>query len=218
MLAVRNYLNKGSYTIEDILIMSILLLILFLLCFSFMLMYHRVLLTKTASFVAQQAVKEWHHEQGLYHRVTELAQGTKTFVQTVEGDLAASMEPREVGVVSGAGIAGKCQVIQKEVWAQLYKTIKKPQQTTVEVQYQSGLITQEIKVVIKQEVAVPFGQLKKFFFGKDTVELVAEEKAILAEPAEFIRNADLLIEWAERAGHKVNWSDLGAKLAGMVEN
>ncbi|MGI6588685.1 MAG: hypothetical protein ACOX2N_07960 [Peptococcia bacterium] len=218
MLGVRSYLNKGSYTIEAILILSTLLIILFLLCFSFMMMYHRVLLTKTASFVAQQAAKEWHREQGLYHRVMELAQGSKTFVQTVEGDLTVSVGKRETGMVSGQGVAGKCQAIQKEVLVQLYKTIKKPKRTTVEVQYNSGLIAPEVKVVIIQEVAVPFGQLKKFFSGKDTVILMAEEKVIITEPAEFIRNADLLVECAERAGHKVNLSDFRAKLAGLVEN
>ena len=75
--------KKGSYTIEAIFILSTLLVIVFLLCFSFMLMYHRVLLTKTASLIAQQAAKEWHNDQELYHHITELAQGSKTMVQTV---------------------------------------------------------------------------------------------------------------------------------------
>jgi hypothetical protein len=102
--------------------------------------------------------------------------------------------------------------------AQLYKTIKKPKRTTVEVQYNSGLIAPEIKVVIIQEVAIPFGQLKKFFSGKDTVILMAEEKVIITEPAEFIRNADLLVECAERVGQKVSFSDLFAKIKGVAEN
>lgn len=209
--------TKGSYTIEAILIMSTLLFVLFLLCFSFMLMYHQVLLTKTASFLAQQAAKEWHQNQGLYHHVTELAQGSKTIVHTVEGDLAASIgQQRGAATTSAEGVVGKCQVIQKEALAQLYKTIKKPERTTVEVQYNSGLMTQEIKVMLTQEVAVPLGQLKKFFAGKDTVMLTAEEKVMITEPTEFIRNADLLVECAERIGEKVDLSALLAKIKGKT--
>ena len=61
------------------------------------------------------------------------------------------------------GVTQKCKVIQKAVLAQLAKTIKKPESTTVEVQYNSGLFTQEITVCIKQEMTVPLGQLKGFF-------------------------------------------------------
>ncbi|MDD2211914.1 MAG: hypothetical protein PHC81_04110 [Clostridia bacterium] len=180
--------EQGSYTIEAILMMSTLLVILFLLCFSFMLMYQRVLLTKTASSLAQRAAKEWHQQQGLAHHVTELAPDSKTRVQTVEG----------------------------EALTQLDKTIKKPERTTVEVQYHRGLITQEITVAIAQEVAVPLGQLKRFFMGKNTVTLTVEERVIIAEPAEFIRNTDLLVECAERVGKKVNLSEFWAKRQGKT--
>ena len=179
-----------------------------------MLMYHRVLLTKTASLIAQQAAKEWHNDQELYHHITELAQGSKTMVQTVEGDLTAEIVRMSAVVEPPTGVTQKCKVIQKAVLAQLAKTIKKPESTTVEVQYNSGLFTQEITVCIKQEMTVPLGQLKRFFSGKDTVLLSAEEKVVVTEPAEFIRNVDLFLECKERIGDRVNLTELLSRLKG----
>jgi len=206
--------KKGSYTIEAIFILSTLLVIVFLLCFSFMLMYHRVLLNKTASLLAQQAAKEWHYGEELYHHVTELAHGSKTIVQTVEGDLTAEIVQMSAVTNPPKGVTQKCKAVQKAVLMQLAKTIKKPESTTVEVRYNSGLITQEITVCIRQEMAVPFGQLKRFFSGQDTILLSVEEKVIVTEPAEFIRNVDLLLECKERIGDKVNLNELLGKFKG----
>lgn len=163
---VKKIKNKqGSYTVEAILIMSTLLVVLFLLCFSFMLMYNQVLLTKSAASLAQQLSLEF---QG------------------------------------GPGV--------ERYLSQVDKKIQKPENIAVEVEYNSGLITQEIKVILSQEIVVPFGQLKRFFSGKDTVVLTAEERIIVTDPAEFIRNTDLVLECANRVGQKIDFSELYTKI------
>jgi len=214
VLAKINNKKKGSYTIEAIFILSTLFVIVFLLCFSFMLMYHRVLLTKTASLLVQQAAKEWHIDEELYHHVTEYVDGSKTIVETIEGDLIAEIAQVSTVTDPPKGVTQKCKAVQKAVMAQLAKSIKKPESTTVEVGYKSGLLAQEITVCIKQEMAVPLGQLKRFFSGKDTVLLMAEETVIITEPAEFIRNVDLLFECKDRLGDRLSLNELLGKLKG----
>ena len=135
-------------------------------------------------------------------------------MQTVEGDLTAEIVQMSAVTNPPKGVTQKCKAVQKAVLMQLAKTIKKPESTTVEVRYNSGLITQEITVCIRQEMAVPFGQLKRFFSGQDTILLSVEEKVIVTEPAEFIRNVDLLLECKERIGDKVNLNELLGKFKG----
>jgi len=158
--------SKGSFTIEAILIMSTLLVIIFLLCFSFMLMYHRVLIQQTASTLAREAALVWQQEE-------------------------QKLEPQ-----------------------QLAKIITLPEGATVKIQYERGLITQEIQVGITQEVEIPFGLLKGFFTGQNFVLLTAEEKVLLTEPADFIRNTDLVMECVERVGQKVDLNEFFSKIKG----
>lgn len=60
--------QQGSFTVEAVLLMSAVLFALFLLCFSFMLMYHRVLLTKAAAEIAELAANDWTRENNPYYR------------------------------------------------------------------------------------------------------------------------------------------------------
>lgn len=142
--------EQGSYTVEAALIMSLLFVLLFLLCFSFMLMYKQVFLTKTAAVLARQY---------------------------------------QMGQTGGA--------------------IKDTENIAVEVQKNSSLFTEEFKVTLRQEIKIPLGQLKKFFSGKETLQLSAEERAVRTRPAEFIRKTDLVLECIDRFRGDVNWGELG---------
>ncbi len=210
--------EQGSYTIEAILIMSAVFLSLFLLCFSFMLMYHRVLLTKAATEIAETAANDWTRETSPYYRIFELNSGGQTVEKTVTGsfDEEKLQQVFHDGTVDKKNTAGavckKLNTVLKNTFPQLLRCIKEPEKTTVKVAYENGFIIRKIKVEITQEIKIPFGQLKQFFDGKAEAVLQAQSTAVITEPAEMIRNVDLALEYAGKVKDKIDLDKLLGKV------
>lgn len=207
---------RGSFTIEAVLIMSAVLVAVFLLCFSFMLMYHQVLLTQAASAIAQEAAHNWTRGNTPYYRVFELAAGSQSLTETITG----SLDEQKIRAVFPASektlVEKKLAAIQKNTFAQLFRSIKKPDKTTVEVSYQNGLILREIQIQITQEMTIPLGHLKKFFTGKKTVVLQTKSSAVVTDPAEMIRDLDLALEYATKVNEKLDFNRLLCKVTGAA--
>lgn len=191
---------RGSYTIEAILIMSTLIMVLSLLILSFMLIYHQTLLARTAAQVSQQAAAMWvrgEMGEGLYYRLLN----DSLYREIVHYDEVLGQEDLKnyalgVKVLMGDRVLEeKFTAIERLVYTNLCKAIKKPQQTQVTVKYKNHILTRQLTVLVSQEMKIPFGRLKQFFDGKDTITLTASAAAEVTEPAEFIRNADLVLEY-----------------------
>lgn len=210
--------EQGSYTIEAVLIMSAVFLTLFLLCFSFMLMYHRVLLTKAATEIAETAANDWTKETSPYYRIFELNSGGKTVEKTVTG----SFDEEKLQQVFQDGtddrkktadaVSKKLNTVLKNTFPQLLRCIKEPAKTTVKVTYENGFIIRKIKVEITQEIKIPFGQLKQFFDGKAEAVLQAQSTAVVTDPADMIRNVDLALEYASKVKEKIDLDKLLGKV------
>jgi hypothetical protein len=208
--------SQGSFTIEAVLIMSAVFVAVFLLCFSFMLMYHQVLLTQAASAIAQEAAYNWTRGNTPYYRVFELATGSQSLKETITG----SPDEQKIKAVftdsEKTMVEKKLATIQKDTFVQLFRSIKKPEKTMVEVSYQNGLILREIQIQITQEMGIPLGQLKKFFTGKETVILQAKSSAVVTDPAEMIRDLDLALEYATKVDQKLDFNRFLDKVTGAA--
>ena len=206
--------QQGSFAVEAVLLMSAVLIALFLLCFSFMLMYHRVLLTKAAAEIAELAANDWTRENNPYYRVFEIIGGEKAVEKTIAGaiDQKKLQGAFPEAQITPVGVEQMLAVVLKNTFPQLVRWLREPEKTTVKVSYQGGLILRKIQVEITQEVRIPFGRWKKLFDGKATATLYAESSAVITEPAEMIRNVDLAIEYASKAKEKFDFSALMGKV------
>lgn len=206
--------KRGSFTIEAIIIMSTIILVLFLLCFSFMMMYQKMLITKTASFVAQEAADSWPQGNGLYYRISD---GSVSSSKSIKGSVSAEKINEILPNKEKSCNTGKVERAQKNAFAQLFKRMGEVEETNVEIAYNNGFILREVKVHITQEIKIPLGHLKKFFDGKSTVTLEAESIAIVTDPAEYIRDVDLAMECAVKIKEKVDFDQLLNKVKGKAE-
>lgn len=206
--------EDGSYTIEAVLLMSTVFFTLFLLCFSFMLMYQRVLLTQAATEIAEAAANDWIREASPYYRIFEINSGGKTVEKTVLGSFDEQKlqqifdEGACAGKISAGAVEKKLAVVLKNTFPQLVPCIRQPEKTTVKVSYENGLMSRQIQVDITQEIKIPFGQLKQFFDGKAEAVLQAQSTAVITDPAETIRNIDLALEYASKVKEKINLDKL----------
>lgn len=66
--------NKGSSTIEAVLVFSLIIIVLTLLIFSFQVMYQKILLSQKAVYLANTIAVNWHVENDL-ELITEKAKG-----------------------------------------------------------------------------------------------------------------------------------------------
>lgn len=198
--------DRGSYTIEAALVFSVLILTLSALILSFMLMHHKIVLTKTASAAAQKAA-------GMFSGMRTSGGGL---------DLDAFPDFPE-GIISSETVAGEDSLIEKTAWLQaevgsgslgpqervfktiqltvyeeLSRTVRKPETTTVVFNYVDKLLSGEIRVTITQEIKIPLGPLKQCFDGKETLTLVGTGVAPLLQQAEYISNIDLVLEYADK--------------------
>ncbi|MCX7710833.1 MAG: hypothetical protein N2484_13420 [Clostridia bacterium] len=209
--------NRGSFTIEGALVISAVLLVLCLLIFSFMFLYQKAVLTKTASYVAQQGAEIWadsrkvvengHYDStqsrdGLYYHIFDdslLSHRKSTEKINSSGDIDVLVKKyKSVGREQIQ--EKKFAEIKRGICIELKRALLKPELTEVTINFSNQLIQRKIEVNLKQEIKIPLGQLNRFFGGKSTLTVQGKGIGTVAEPAEYIRNVDLGIEYASRAG------------------
>ncbi|RCX09601.1 hypothetical protein DFR58_1345 [Anaerobacterium chartisolvens] len=226
MKALRRFSpDRGSTTIEAILVVWCIVIVLAAVIYSFLIMNQRVLLASIASKAAQQGVEVWldearSMEDGFLD--TTRRTGLKSlYSQLTDGMLFRGGEYEEfldAGTINGNSPAAEGDIkvlkIRNCVVRDMKKGLLKPLSTYMKVEFKNILIQREIKVTLQQEISIPLGGIKAIFDGKSTLTLVAVGTADVSEPAEYIRNIDLLAEYSSK-GFKA--SGISAKLEQLKE-
>jgi len=180
--------ERGSYTIEAVIVMSSILFAVCAILFSFMIMYQNVVLIYAASSGAEQGAATWvnsgikmetgegYNDDGLYWRLTEFGGG---------GSLAAQKKDKI-----------KAYVMQK-----LSLSIFSNSKIDVNVDFSDNLIQRTVTVGVSQSITIPFEAVAKYFNNGDSPFVIkAEVSSAIAEPAEYIRNIDFVLDLCKKGG------------------
>lgn len=177
--------QRGSYTVEAVIVMSTIIFIIFAIISAFLLLYQNAVMYYVASAAAQEGAVMWtdmaHKDyldgrasgtdgQSLYYRVGELFGGgsveeKKSVIKTWAEKQLAGMTPNTL-IGSGA--------------------------ETVEVEFHNYFVHQVVEVRITKEINIPFKEIAQYF--SEDLDLHVAVQASVSEPAEFIRNVDYGLE------------------------
>ena len=175
--------EKGSYTIEAVIVMSTIIFIIFAVISAFLLLYQNAVMYYVATQAAQEGAVMWTdtaHDlegnvsgtdnQGLYYRLGEAIGNDRTNEKTKKIKSWAEKKLKEMtpGTLIGSGAEH------------------------VEVTYSGYFVTKILSVKITKEIDIPFEEIARYF-GAD-LDMSVTAKASIAEPAEFVRNVDYGIE------------------------
>jgi hypothetical protein len=148
-----------------------------------------------------------------------MVEGSVALTKTIEGSI--NTKKQDTITVKNAvekeknSIEEKLQNEQRYAFSRLFKNLRKPEKTVVTIEYKNGLILREIQVDITQEIKIPLGNLKKYFDGKETVTLHSVSKSVITDPAEYIRDTDLAIEYGVKAKKTINFDKLIKQVSGI---
>jgi len=207
------YRNSGSVTVEASIIVPTIIFILIALIYSFMILFQNAVLIKTADSAAQQAAEVWTDSRkdikngwwdqksakdSLYSNLFDTSFSYSTSI-----DLISAKKP----TWSDTGNRKLVQMLDF-IYSGLLKSLLKSKRIEVNVNYKNNLVEGNIEVTVTQEIKIPLGWLKSFFDGKSTMTLVAKGTAIVAQPAEFIRNVDLALEYVDKLKGKLDFNGM----------
>lgn len=194
--------QKGSYTLEAVIVMSTVIFIIFTIISAFLLLYQNAVMYYVATQAAQEGAVMWSDnahdlegnvsskdQQGLYYRVGELAGGQ-------------SVSDKETYIRNWA---------EKKLKSMTPDTLIGNGAETVEVEFHNYVIQQVVEVRITKEIDIPFREIARYF-GND-LDLHISARAAVAEPAEFIRNVDYGLELAGEV-----WSMISDKLDDLIKS
>lgn len=178
--------NKGAFTLEAAIVMTAVLMILFAVMYAFMLLYQNAVLNYAATYAAQQGAEFWNdsgkdlntgvghaNDDGLYFRIRELNPSDQL-------------------------VAAKKGKIEEAARDKLTKGILSPRNTTVVVEFEDNLLQRTVTVDIAQQIPFPFMGIARYFGNGGGLVLKARAKSTVAEPAEYIRNIDLAMEYVQK--------------------
>jgi len=191
-------------------------------------MYQKALLTRAAALAAQQGAEIWTDnrksiENGALsdRRKLELSEMyyylyddfNKSYSETIDISSDIFAQPDTGGASPQDLKFGK---IRKLIYSDIKKGILRPLATKMSISYTNTLIERRIEVTLSQEIKIPFGALKSFFDGSKTVTLASTGTAVVAEPAEYIRNFDLVLEYAYKTGKALDTGSIAEKVKGIL--
>lgn len=210
--------NKGSYTVEACLAVTTVLFVLFAVIFSFIYLSQEAMLSEAAGHCAQKGAEIWvedgfntytadsltdGYRTSLYYRISDFKETDSRTINIAE-ELDKELEAIAAGYRASVGTRKKMNWIKYAAYSRLGRCIMRPEETKIEIAYKNDFIKSQIQVSISQEVKIPFGFVKALFDGKDTLTLEATGTAVVAEPAEYIRNVDLSVEYGKRLAGKLS--------------
>ncbi|PKM88783.1 MAG: hypothetical protein CVU87_06705 [Firmicutes bacterium HGW-Firmicutes-12] len=191
--------NKGSLTIEAVLVFSMVLLCVSVLVSTLMFMYNKVLLMKIAVDSAEEAAVSWNENGGLY---TFIKPQEEIILQdTVEG--ATGLNEKSKQLMEGLrskpeSYTEKLKAICADLYQRLARSPIKPQRTTLVIKLSKDILTTSLQVTVTQDFKVPFARIKAFFDGKEFMTLSATGTATIISATQYIRNVDLSLEYIRR--------------------
>jgi len=209
-----------------------MLFTLFLLVYGSMLAYHWALLMKTASFTAQQGSEIWtdsrkHMENGIWdprqekdplygHLFNDSLFGrlpgnfTNPYTENAKSNDEIKINLNNALRDSGDGKKSlqdrKFAQLRAAIYTGLSKGVLRPASTTLRIEYENILVQRKIQVTIVQEFRTPFSAMINLLTGKPVITLKAAGVSVVTEPAEYIRNVDLGMEYAARAKESFDFS------------
>lgn len=208
--------NEGSSTIETALVVSAILLILAVLVYSFLVMYQKMVLTGAAEYIAQQGAVIWPDSK------KSISNGAKKDDLGVTSLKELYYQLLDDSIFTGRKIKEKINIpvevkqtknyskdsSQEEklskmisaLYKELSKGILKPTFTDVEIDFSNVVIQRKITLTLTQRIKIPFGRVKELFNGSRYLTLTGTATAVVAEPAEYIRNIDFVTECVKRVG------------------
>jgi len=171
--------QRGSYTVEAVIVMSTIIIIIFAIISAFLLLYQNAVMYYVASAAAQEGAMMWTSEgqnldgsgnRNVYYRISELwgggqAESKRASVQKWAEEELKSLTP-ETMIGSGA--------------------------EKVEVEYHNYVVRQELEVRITKEIDIPFKEIAQYF--SEDLDLHVTVRASMSDPPEFIRNIDYGVE------------------------
>ncbi len=215
-------LEKGSITVEASIVVTTIIIIIFAIIYGCIVVFHYALLNSTVTKAAQFGALAWVDSRAdiesgkinfetekdpLYARIFH--DGNMSYSEVIE-EFTADHETTKTDNISQK----KINSIRQLVLDSISKGILKPTSTKLEINFTNSFVNRKLEVQITQDIQIPLGFLKKLFSGSDTVSMTAKGVAIVSEPAEYIRNIDLAVEYLNRIDENIN---LGAKINELKE-
>jgi len=171
-----------------------------------MIMQQKVLLAQTAVEVAQEAARLWVEDNGLYYRLFEddFFHGDQEITYTVAGE--------QLSTVEGEFYRKKFALMRQMALAKLEKALRKPENTELHIHYDNNLLIRSITVTLRQELSIPLGNLRMFFNDQSFLTIEVTGKATITDPAEYIRNIDLALEYGSKAVKAIDFKTVVEKI------
>ncbi|MCX8129533.1 MAG: hypothetical protein N3I35_05455 [Clostridia bacterium] len=226
--------NKGSSTIETALVIWVIIIVLASLIYSFLIINQKMLLTKTAGYISQQGAAIWDDSRkdiytGAIHGKGNARNMADLYYHILDDSLLTGRKIRRKldmlkktkhtgGYSRGSSQDQKLFRIEEALVKELSKGLLRPSATYYSIDFSNMAIQRKITVNLSQEVRIPFGRLKEVFNGKEFITLTGEGTAVIAEPEEYIRNIDLIIEYTDKSGVLTNISEKIGMLKSKIKN
>jgi len=204
--------SRGSITVEAAIIVPFIFIVLIVVILTFLLMYQQALLTQTASMAAKQAAENWM-ETGMSLGREEPAKKDKLSV----GDLYSGFlsifdsgfeysevlkKAQEADIPQGTQ-EERIRDIRALVISRMRTAVIKADLTKMNIRFSNGIMQKKLVVELTQNFKLPMGKLISLFTGSESIELTACGTAVIEQPAEYIRNVDLVLEYMDRFGPKL---------------
>ena len=189
--------QKGSYTIEAVIVMTTIIMLIFAIISAFLLLYQNAVMYYVASQAAQEGAVMWvdasHTIDGedtgadpqdgnVYYRIGELFSGSAPNDQEKEKKIKGWAEKRLKEMMPNTLIGSGAE--------------------EVNVTFHNYVVRQVVEVSITKEVDIPVREIAQYF--DQDLDIHVNVKASLAEPAEYIRNIDYAIELASEVWQQIS--------------
>lgn len=170
--------RQGSYTLEAALILPAIMLILFFLIFFSMWVYQRLVVLDTAVYTATQRAATWDNS------IKNIETGSKGNSLVTDGlywRLFQDFDESDLAVA-------KCWQATSLAHAKLGTGVFKINSQDVVVKYDNQVQQRKVTAQVSQNVLLP-----TWMRGKLGADLHAQAEALVAEPAEYLRTIDFLV-------------------------
>jgi len=234
--------KNGSITVEAAFVVPVVLFMIFIIIAAALFLYQKVVIVRAASFAAQQGAEVWtdsrqdintgawdngEKEDPLYYQLS--SDSLFSFISSSNNNSCKevinsseeldNLKERDFKILMDENsdlLDKKIAKIKLGIYEKLSHGLLNPMQTTIEIKYDNILIKRQVTVKISQNLKIPFGQMKEIFDNKDYITISSTSTAIVSEPTEYIRNIDLVIEYAHRIGDALNITDVIDDLKGKI--
>lgn len=171
--------RRGSYTLEAVLILPIIMLILFFLAFFSMWVYQRLVVLDAAIYTATQRAVSWDNS------VKDLETGSKCDSLVTDGlywRLYQDFDDSDLAVT-------KCWAAKSLANAKLGTGVFKINSQDIVVKYDNQGYQRKVTAQISQNVLLP-----RWMNGALGSDLQGQADALVIEPTEYIRTVDFLVK------------------------